>query len=268
MAYCSKCGGELTPQAAFCGRCGTSVEGAVSTATEAAPRKRGTTQFVIEKREHLNLLKVELANSSFRYEAGGLHYMLGDLTLEADIPGMGKIFKSVFTREKIVKPVISGSGVVYLEPSYGEFTILDLKDEEWIIDKGAYFASDIDIEVGMFTNTAISGLFSGEKWFQTAVAGTGKVVITSGGPLETIQLKNETLTVDGSFAVARSSGVELKVKKAAKGIFSSMVSGEGLVNTFTGNGTVLLAPVSNYLNTLVGEIRRVRFLVSQLRNKS
>ena len=173
----------------------------------------------------------------------------------------------MFTREKIVKPVISGTGVVYLEPSFGEFTILDLNDEEWIVDRGAYYASDIEIEIGMFTNSAISGLFSGEKWFQTALGGTGKAIITSSGPLEEIELNNDTLTVDGSFAVARTSGVELQVKKATKGIFSSVVSGEGLVNTFTGTGKILIAPVSNYLNTIVSEIRGVRYMVSQIRNK-
>lgn len=58
------------------------------------------------------------------------------------------------------------------------------QNDEWILDQGAYYASDMNIEIGAFTNSSISGLFSGEKWFQTVVAGTGKVVITSSGPLE------------------------------------------------------------------------------------
>lgn len=268
MKYCSNCGSELTPGASFCGNCGTPV--GISQNNDlptAPPYVKGKTTFSIITKERLKLVKVELENSTFRYEAGRLHYMLGKLSLEANVPGMGKIFKSMFTREKIVKPVISGTGVVYLEPSFGEFTILDLNDEEWIVDSGAYYASAIEIEIGMFTNSAISGLFSGEKWFQTAVAGTGKVIISSSGPLEEIELNNDTLTVDGSFAVARTSGVDLQVKKATKGIFSSVVSGEGLVNTFSGTGKILISPVSNYLNTIVSEIRGVRYLVGQIRNK-
>lgn len=269
MKFCQNCGNELSPAASFCGNCGTPVvqnPAAPNPPVQAQPR--GTTTFSIVTKERLKLVKVELENSSFRYEAGRLHYMKGKLNLEANVPGMGKIFKSMFTREKIVKPVISGTGIVYLEPSFGEFTILDLNDEEWIVDRGAYYASDMDIEIGMFTNSAISGMFSGEKWFQTAVAGTGKVIITSSGPLEEIDLSNDTLTVDGSFAVARTSGVELQVKKATKGIFSSIVSGEGLVNTFTGSGKILLAPVSNYLNTIVSEIRGVRYMINQIKNKN
>lgn len=268
MKYCSNCGNELTPEASFCGNCGTPAGISQNNDLPTAPPAiKGKTTFSILTKERLKLVKVELENSAFRYEAGRLHYMKGKLTLEANVPGMGKIFKSMFTREKIVKPVISGTGVVYLEPSFGEFTILDLNDEEWIVDRGAYYASDIEIEIGMFTNSAISGLFSGEKWFQTAVGGIGKVIITSSGPLEEIELNNDTLTVDGSFAVARTSGVELQIKKASKGIFSSVVSGEGLVNTFTGTGKILIAPVSNYLNTIVSEIRGVRYMVGQIRNK-
>lgn len=268
MKYCSNCGNELIPGASFCGNCGTPVEINQKSETPILkPPVRKTATFSILTKERLKQVKVELENSAFRYEAGRLHYMKGKLYLEANVPGMGKIFKSMFTREKIVKPVISGTGVVYLEPSFGEFTILDLNDEEWIVDRGAYYASDIDIEIGMFTNSAISGLFSGEKWFQTAVGGTGKVIITSSGPLEEIELRNDILTVDGSFAIARTSGVELQVKKATKGIFSSAVSGEGLVNTFTGSGKILIAPVSNYLNTIVSEIRGVRYMISQIRNK-
>lgn len=269
MKFCSNCGNELTPGASFCGNCGTpvaSIQKTENLTTQATIR--GTTKFSIETKERLKLVKVELMNSAFRYEAGRLHYMKGNLSVEANVPGMGKIFKSMFTREKIVKPVISGTGEVYLEPSFGEFTILDLNNEEWIVDRGAYYASDLDIEIGMFTNSAISGMFSGEKWFQTAVAGTGKVVITSSGPLEEIELNNDVLTVDGNFAIARTSGVELQVKKATKGIFSSVASGEGLVNTFTGKGKVLIAPVSNYLNTIVSEIRGVRYMVSRIKGSS
>jgi len=109
--------------------------------------------------------------------------------------------------------------------------------------------------------TAINALFSGEKWFQTVVTGTGKVIIISAGPLEKIELNNETLVVDGSCSVARTSGVELKVQKSAKSIFSSIISGEGWVNSFT--GTVLIAPVNNYINTLINIVQDINYKVSQ-----
>lgn len=250
MSFCSNCGNEIKANAAFCGNCGQAVGGSNSAQT-------GSVTFDVVNRERLNMVKVDLVNAAFRYEAGAMHYMKGNLELESNVPSVGKMFKSMITKEKIVKPVISGNGTVFLQPSFGEFTILNLQNDEWILDQGAYYASEMDIEIGAYTNRAISAMFSGEKWFQTVVAGTGKVVISSAGPLEEIELMNDKLVVDGRFAVARTSGIDLNVTKATRGIFSTVISGEGLVNTFTGTGKVLIAPVDNYFNTLIHTMRTI-----------
>jgi uncharacterized protein (TIGR00266 family) len=248
--------------AAFCGSCGTPA--GQQTSNVSAPPK-GEVTFDVVNRERLNMVKVDLDNAAFRYEAGAMHYMKGNLELESNIPGMGKIFKSMITKEKVVKPVITGTGTVFLTPSFGEFTILELQNDEWILDQGAYYASELEVEIGAYTNRAISAMFSGEKWFQTVVAGNGKVVINSAGPLEEVEMNNEKLVVDGRFAVARTSGIELKVTKATRGIFSTVISGEGLVNTFTGTGKVLIAPVDNYFNTLIHTMRAINSNVLSLR---
>ncbi len=263
MAFCSNCGNEIKPGVAFCGSCGTPVA-QQSTNVAPPPAPAGKVAFDVITRERLNMVKVELENAQFRYEAGAMHYMQGNLDLESEIPSVGKMFKSMITKEKIVKPVISGSGTVFLQPSFGEFTILDLQNDEWILDQGAYYASEMQVEIGSYTNRAISAMFSGEKWFQTVVAGTGKVIITSAGPLEEVELINGKLVVDGRFAVARTSGIELKVTKATKGIFSTVISGEGLVNTFTGTGKVLIAPVDNYFNTLIHTINSINYSIQSL----
>lgn len=264
MAYCSNCGSELKGSSAFCENCGTQIN-QVETQQPVIQEIVGEVTFKVVNKERLNLVEVEVDNASFRYEAGAMHYMKGNLELEAKAPSIGKMFKSMLTKETIVKPVIKGSGTVFLQPSFGEFTILNLENEEWILDRGAYFASDINIEIGSYTNRAISAIFSGEKWFQTVVSGTGKVIITSAGPVEEVELTNGKLIVDGAFAVARTSGVELKVSKATKGIFSTLISGEGIVNTFTGTGKVLIAPVNNYLNTLINSIHSVGYQIQSLR---
>jgi uncharacterized protein (AIM24 family) len=83
----------------------------------------------------------------------------------------------------------------------------------------------------------------GEGLFQTKVKGRGKVVMVAQGPVEEVHLQNDRLVVDGNFAIARTSTLNYRVEKATKSIFGSMTSGEFLVNTFEGTGTVLLAPV-------------------------
>ena len=198
--------------------------------------------FEVQTKELLRIVKVNLQNDAVRVEAGAMYYMKGNIAMEAKGPSAGGFLKALATQESAVKPVYRGTGDLFLEPSYGEFTILELAGEEWVLDKGAYYASEMGVDVGAFTNKAMSGLFSGEGFFQTRVVGKGKVVIASGGPLEAVDLNNERLVVDGSFAVARTGNIEFKVEKATKGLFGTAVSGEGLVNTFTGTGRVLIAP--------------------------
>lgn len=295
MAFCMNCGTQMKAGAVFCHECGTqndpvqpSYQAPPATPAYEAPPPTppvyqappvrpvyqdsvpqqnfgGSVHFEVVTKEFVRLLRVDLVNSAFRYESGAMYYMLGDLMIEANLPSAGGFLKSLVTKEAAVKPVIKGNGTVFLEPTFGEFTVLELNNEEWILDRGAYYASEMNIEVDMFTNKSMQGLFSGEGFFQTKVSGTGKVVIVSSGPLEEIMLNNDKLVVDGSFAVARTAGVQLQVARASKGLFSSFTSGEGIVNTFTGQGKVLISPVfnryvslMNYLGTINSNILSVK----------
>ena len=306
MAFCSNCGSQMKDGAVFCHECGTRIStgGSIPPPTgvtlppfqsprvysqpvyqtpptpstpvpppvyqapppPATQSSYGALKFEVVEKEMLKLLKAEFENTAVRYESGGLYYMQGNLELEANLPSAGGFLKSMVTKEHAVKPVIRGSGTVWFEPAFGDFTVLELHGEEWILDKGAYFASEMNIEIGAYTNKALSGLFSGEGFFQTKVSGFGKVVIYSNGPLETIELNNGKLVVDGSFAVARQGTVQLSVSKASKGIFSSLMSGEGIVNTFTGTGKVMIAPAANRYVTLINYLSSIHNRVMQIKN--
>jgi uncharacterized protein (AIM24 family) len=199
--------------------------------------------FEVIQREGLNLVKVTLQNETVRTESGALYYMRGNIVMESKPPSAGGFLKSLATGENIFRPTYTGTGELYLEPSFSGFHIIELSGNEWILDSGAYWASDISVEVGVERNKLISGLIGGEGLFQTKVKGRGKVVMVAQGPVEEIHLKNEKLVVDGNFAIARTGGLNYRVEKATKSIFGSMTSGEFLVNSFEGTGTVLLAPV-------------------------
>lgn len=267
MAFCMNCGTKMKDGAVFCHECGTRampIEDVVQDEKLKAlqtpsrlQKPAGKLSFEILQREFVKMLSVTLEHSAFRYEAGAMHYMKGALTIESNLPSGSKFLKSMVTRESAVKPVISGTGTVVMEPTFGELTILDLQGEEWILDRGAYYASEMGIEIGVFSNKALQGLFSGEGFFQTRVSGTGKVVVYSAGPLEEVVLHNEQLVVDGAFTVARTAGIEMQVSKATKGFFSSFTSGEGIVNTFSGEGRVLIAPVPNRYVSLMNYLSSI-----------
>lgn len=204
------------------------------------------TEFEILVREPYRMAKITIRNSMVTLEAGQLHYMIGNIQMTAQAPSLGGLAKSFLTKEKAVRPVYSGTGVIYLEPTFGELNILELRPgESWILDKGAYVASDAGVTIGMYTNPAFQSIFGGEGRYQTEVSGHGKVIYYSAGPVERVDLNGDTLTVDGSFAVARTGSLEYRVEKASKGMFGSWISGEGLVSTFRGYGSVMVAPIPN-----------------------
>ena len=69
--------------------------------------------------------------------------------------------------------------------------------------------------------------------------------------IDMIDLYNDTLKVDGNFAVLRfSSSLDFTVRRSAKTLIGSAVSGEGLVNVYRGTGQVWLAPTIKVYKTL------------------
>jgi len=96
---------------------------------------------------HLKQVKIVLNDTSCRMESGAMHYMKGNIEIEAKIGGVGKAIGAILTKESIVKPKYKGTGEIYLEPSYGYFALTYLNSEECVVDQGMYFASEGGIEV-------------------------------------------------------------------------------------------------------------------------
>ena len=211
--------------------------------------------FEIIEKQSLKMIKATLDNEVIRAESGAMHYMRGEIEIESKMPGAGGFLKSMVSGENIFRPTYTGSGEVYFGPPiFGEYIMMDLNNETWVLDRGAYVCSEMGIEISVVRNKLLTGLAGGEGMFQTKVSGSGKLVLQAPGPVEVIELNNEKLTVDGSFAVAREGQLNYSLKKATKGLFSSMTSGEGFVNVIEGSGKVLLAPVPNAHVSLVDYI--------------
>jgi uncharacterized protein (AIM24 family) len=211
--------------------------------------------FEVVEQQGLKMIKATINNETIRAEAGALHYMLGGITLETKMPTAGGFLKSMVTQETLFRPTYTGTGEIFFGPPiFGEYMVLPMNNEEWVLDKGAYVCSDGNVEVGVWKNKLASGLLSGEGMFQTRVAGTGNVVIQAPGPMQVVDLVNNRLAVDGSFAVARQAHLNFSVQKASKGLLSSMASGEGFLNIIEGSGRVYLAPVPNVYHSVISRI--------------
>ena len=198
----------------------------------------------------LRQVRILLAGDAITVEAGALHYMKGNIEVTNQTGGVGgalaKIVKSKLTGEGAFNPVYRGVGQVVLEPSFGHFFLVHLNNEEMVVDKKMFFASETSVKVGVFMQKNLSSaLFGGEGLFQTKLSGTGVVVLSSPVPereLVKYTLSNDTLKVDGNFALLRKGQVEFTVERSAKTLLGSLTGGEGLLQTFRGTGEVWLAP--------------------------
>lgn len=207
--------------------------------------------FEVVEQQALKMIKATIQNETIMAEAGALHYMIGAVTLESKAPTAGGFLKSLVTQESIFRPTYQGTGEIYFGPPiFGEYMVIPLQGDSWVLDKGAYVCSDGKVEVGVFRNQAMTG-FLGEGFFQTLISGHGQVVIQAPGPLQTIDLQNNRLVVDGNFAVARQAHLTYRIERASKSIIGSVTSGEGLVSVIEGTGRVLLAPVPNLYQNLL-----------------
>lgn len=198
----------------------------------------------------LKQVKISLKRGEAIAEAGALQYLHGRVEIDnpiGGIGGMGKaMFKKMLTNETAYMPRYKGSGTIYLEPSFGDFLIYHLNNEELIADKGLFYCGEGTLNVGVAAQKNVSSaLFGGEGFFQTRIQGTGICVLELPVPADEVrcvELQNETLQVDGSFALMRSGRIDFSVERSSKGLGGTMTSGEGLLQTFRGTGKVWIAP--------------------------
>ena len=151
------------------------------------------------------------------------------------------------------KPTYEGTGEIFLEPSFGHFALIELEDEEIIVDDGLFYACEEDVEVGAAMQKSVSSmLFGNEGIYQTSISGSGIVVLEIPVPESEIfkcKLFNDTLKVDGNFAVLRTSNIKFTVEKSSS-LIGSVTNGEGLLNVYSGTGEVWLLPTMSIYQDL------------------
>jgi uncharacterized protein (AIM24 family) len=209
-------------------------------------------KFEIIENEGVRMVKATLENEMIRTEAGALYYMQGAITMESKAPSIGGFLKSVAGGESIFRPTYTGTGTIFLEPSLGGFHLFDVAEQTWILESGAYWASDAGVIVDVHREKAWTALKSGEGFvdFQTKVSGQGQVVIAAQGDVQPIVLNNDKLVVDGNYVVGRPANITYSAQRATKSLFGSMTSGEGFVRVYEGSGTLLIAPVPYWRHRL------------------
>lgn len=213
--------------------------------------------FVSQAGMRMKMVRITLphGNAKARVEPGALYYMTGNLEMKASTGGgiMRGLRRKVTSGESFFVNEIHGQGEIYLEPTFGHFILINIEDDSIIVDKSLFYAGLGDLDITASINRMAAGLVGGEGFFQTKISGTGTAVLFSPVPMDEIQripVNGNKLSVDGNFALMRTGGVEFTVEKSSKSWVATSVSGEGMLQTFTGNGEVWIAPTQGVYDKL------------------
>lgn len=185
-------------------------------------------------------------------QAGAMQWTAGKVQSGTNVKGIGdfakKLVSSKVTNETAIKPRYMGQGVLILEPTYRYLIIEDVG--QWngmVIDDGLFLACDGTVDLKTVARkTLSSAVAGGEGLFNSCLVGNGKAVLECRCPREElveVELKDDELKIDGSFAVAWSESLQFTVERSTKTLIGSAASGEGLVNVYRGTGKVLMAPL-------------------------
>ncbi len=130
---------------------------------------------------------------------------------------------------------------IALAPSVpGAIRELRLGAEQWRINDRAFLACDGGVTYEMHRQSVGKALFGGTGgFFIMETRGSGMMLVNSYGDIQELRMNgSDTVTVDNTHVVAWSTSLQYQIK-AASGMFG-FTTGEGLVNEFSGAGTVLI----------------------------
>lgn len=204
--------------------------------------------FEIETTEGSRWVKVTLRDETIVAERGALSHYRGDVRMKGRIPGPIRMVRASLSGEEVFRPSFSGTGLVFLESSLGGFKVLDLAEgETWIVESGAYWASEERVKQTFIRNKVMVSLRTGRGLvdFQTKLVGPGKAVICAPGEVAEIVLGEDSpdgmhLACDGGQVVARTEGIQYRAKLPGWMPWSKAATGERVLRSFTGPGRLLI----------------------------
>jgi uncharacterized protein (AIM24 family) len=197
--------------------------------------------FRICELEGMRWVQIEIRDETVRAEAGALSYLQGDIKITARPPSPLSALKSAVSNEALVRPSYSGTGTINLESSLGGYHPFEVAGESWILENGAYWASEGGVQLGLYRERVWTSVWTGEGIvdYQTKLSGCGRVVLNAPGPVEEVTLKNERLMVEGKLVLARTEGLDYRLRRATTFV-QSLFAGEARLRVYEGTGKALV----------------------------
>jgi uncharacterized protein (TIGR00266 family) len=201
------------------------------------------------------------AGESIQAEAGAMMAMTSNVDIQTSTKGgvLKGLRRSVLGGESFFMNTFTASGAdahVVVAPSLpGDIITWPLTGNTVYLQSGSYLASPTTIDVDSKWGGSKT-FFSREGLFMLKCVGTGDLVVSSYGAIQTIDLADgQTYTVDSGHMVGWEEGVKYEVHKAGNWK-STILGGEGLVVGLTGPGRVYVQTRSedSFLDWLIPKL--------------
>ncbi len=159
-------------------------------------------------------------------------------------PGIARAARSMLAGESFFTAIYTakrdGERLILAPGESGEIRALEVKsDARHFIASGAFLACSSGVQVSL-QYAGVKGWMATRGLFLMRTEGEGQVFVSSFGALvEQTLAEGERFVLDNRYIVAFSDTMRYETVKVADSIKSSYLSGEGLVNRFTGPGTLL-----------------------------
>lgn len=207
----------------------------------------------------LKQVRIILDDSEVKLEPGIFSYMKGDISVKNKMGGvleLGKKFisKKLIGEEEAYEITYSGNGDIFLEPSFNDFALVQLEDDEIIMDSRLFYACEAMIEIDMLEQENFSSMFlNDERVSEMRIKGEGIVALKIPVPETEIfkcVLVNDTLKAKGNLAILRTGNIEYSIERLSKYENESEKNKEEKVHVYNGTGEVWLIPTKNAYNSL------------------
>ncbi len=193
-------------------------------------------------------------------EGGGMSWMSPNMLMETTSNGgIGSVIGRMFSGEKAFQNVYTaqeGEGMIAFASCFpGSIRAFEIAPgQEMILQKSAFLAGEVGIEMSVFFNKKLgTGFFGGEGFIMQRISGQGTVFTEFDGHVVEYELApGQQIVVDTGHLAAMTASCQMDIR-SVPGVKNMLFGGEGIFNTIiTGPGRVWLQtmPISNVAGVL------------------
>lgn len=193
-------------------------------------------------------------------EGGGMSWMSPNMLMETTSNGgIGSMIGRMFSGEKAFQNVYTaqgGEGMIAFASCFpGSIRAFEIAPgQEMILQKSAFLAGEVGIEMSVFFNKKLgTGFFGGEGFIMQRISGQGTVFAEFDGHVVEYELApRQQIVVDTGHLAAMTASCQMDIR-SVPGVKNMLFGGEGIFNTIiTGPGRVWLQtmPISNVAGVL------------------